>query len=390
MTNLRNKKSYLVACNLITLLYLSLILSACSNTNLDNDPTLSVSVADESLPGLTAPPTSIQNTPTVDLIPTKTNQRPVETPTPFLKASLMPTLESQPTMIPTADPYDGLTITELTTRSYGRGQLDILDTLEANDDFTRYLITFPSDDLTIYGFMNVPNEGYLFPVVILLHGYVDPEEYETLSYTTRYADYLARAGFFVIHPNLRGFPPSDSGEDHYRTGLAIDVLNLISIIRSQSQDPLGYLRRADTDNIHLWGHSMGGGVALRVITVNNEAYIRAAVLYGSMSGDELLNYQQIKIWSEGRAGDFELSAPPSVLDQISPIGFLDRINAAVSIHHSLDDQVVPAAWSDILCQRLKALNHPVECHVYHGLPHTFRGSGDAVFMERTVDFFRRH
>lgn len=390
MTYRGNKKIYPVAWNFITLIYLSLILCACSNSNLDNGPELAATVVDKPTSGLTAPPTLIQNTPTVDLIPTLTSQRLVETPTPIPKATLVPTLESQPTLIPTADPYDGLTISDLATRSYGGGQLEIVDTLENNESFTRYLITFPSDDLIIYGFMNVPNEGDHFPVAIVLHGYVDPDEYQTLSYTTRYADYLARAGYFVIHPNLRGFPPSDSGEDHFRTGLAIDVLNLISIIHGQSQDPLGYLRRADADNIHLWGHSMGGGVALRVITVNNEAYIRAAVLYGSMSGDELLNYQQIRIWSEGQAGDFELLASPSVLDQISPFGFLDRINAAVSIHHSRDDQVVPAEWSDILCQRLMDLNHPVECHVYHGLPHTFHGSGDTVFMERTVDFFRRH
>jgi dienelactone hydrolase len=337
----------------------------------------------------TFPPLNVA-TRTPSKVPPLTRHSPTALPSSLPRLVASSTVVASPLIKATADPYQGLAISDLASRSYGGGELVILDTLEVKESYTRYLITYPSDNLTIYGFMNVPNEGDHFPVAIVLHGYIAPEDYQTLTYTTRYADVLAEAGYFVIHPNLRGFPPSDSGDDHFRTGLAIDVLNLISIIRTQSQDPLGYLRRADTENIHLWGHSMGGGIVLRVITVNNEPYIRAAVLYSSMSGDEVLNYEQIKIWSDGLAGDLELSAPPTVIAAISPINFLERIRAPISIHHSQADQVVPSEWSDSLCQQLKELNHPVECHVYQDLPHTFQGAGEAVFIERTIDFFARH
>ena len=43
----------------------------------------------------------------------------------------------------------------------------------------------------IYGFMNVPNADGPHPVIIALHGYIDPAIYQTLDYTTRYADALA-------------------------------------------------------------------------------------------------------------------------------------------------------------------------------------------------------
>ena len=49
-----------------------------------------------------------------------------------------------------------------------------------------------------------------FRVVIALHGYIPAYEYETLDYSTRYADSIARKGYIVLHPNMRNFPPSDS------------------------------------------------------------------------------------------------------------------------------------------------------------------------------------
>jgi dipeptidyl aminopeptidase/acylaminoacyl peptidase len=135
---------------------------------------------------------------------------------------------------------------------------------------------------------------------------------------------------------------------------------------------------------------MGGGVALRVLTINTEPYIRAAVLYGSMSGNEQWNYEQIQEWSNGSRGEFELAASPEMMEAISPINYLDRITAPISIHHSDADATVPLAWSEDLCGRLQALNHPVECFTYRDIPHTFNGPGDALFMERVIAFFRQY
>jgi dipeptidyl aminopeptidase/acylaminoacyl peptidase len=232
--------------------------------------------------------------------------------------------------------------------------------------------------------MNVPQGEGPFPVAIVLHGYIDPDEYNTLAYTTRYADNLAQNGYLVLHPNLREYPPSDSGPNRFRVGMAIDVLNLLAIVREQAGQP-GPLRRADAQAIGLWGHSMGGGITLRVITV--DPGIRAAVLYGSMSGDERMNYERVLYWTGGERGHEELETPEEALRRISPIEYLERIEAAVSIHHSAADAVVPPEWSHDLCERLDALGKRVECFTYAGLPHTFRGEGDRLFMQRVVTFF---
>lgn len=315
-----------------------------------------------------------------DLLPPTVTQTPA-TATP------VPSLTPLPSA--TANPYAGLGIADLAAREYGAGELDIIDTLEETDTYTRYLITYPSDGLTIYGFLSVPNEGSKFPVAIVAHGYIPPQEYQTEAYTTRYADALTEAGFFVIHPNFRNYPPSDEGDNPFRTGYAIDLLNLIAIVQEQSRHPHGYLRRADGENIHLMGHSMGGGVVLRVATVWPEA-VKALVLYGSMSGDETKNYARIQEWSGGIQGQFELAASPADLLAIAPIHHLDRLRAAVSIHHSLDDDTVPAAWSEELCGLLQAIRHPVECFTYENTPHTFNGYADTLFIERMIAFFRQY
>jgi dipeptidyl aminopeptidase/acylaminoacyl peptidase len=279
-----------------------------------------------------------------------------------------------------------LTIADLTSRTYGGGELSIEEVMAVTAAFTRSLVSYPSEGLTLYGFMNTPQGQGPFPVALVMHGYIPPENYNTIAYTTRYADALAQAGYLVIHPNYRNYPPSDEGPDPFRVDHSVDVLNLIAIIRAQAGQP-GPLQVADPSFIGMLGHSMGGGITLRTITISNQ--VQAAALYGAMSGDEQRNYEKIFEWSGGQRGLEEMNTPAEDLQRISPIFYLDRISAAVSIHHGDNDGTVPLAWSVELCDQLQALTKVVECFTYPGQPHTFQGEGDQLFIQRVVDFFKR-
>ncbi len=325
------------------------------------------SCAPATQPGATIPPVTF-------------TQSPTQTAPP-------PTATFLPAVSPTPDLYYLYTNDYLRSRLYGGGQVEFLEVLGQNVFFTKYLIRYPSDGLNIYGFANIPNDAGPHPVIIALHGYIDPAVYYTLDYTTHYADALANAGYIVLHPNLRGYPPSDEGENLFRVGMAIDVLNLIELVKTQSggDDPL---RSADPTLIGLWGHSMGGGISTRVLTVSQD--VDAAVLYGSMSGDEQKNYEAIRVWSGSARGLDELEIPTGELTRISSMYFFDRITAAVSIHHGMADTLVPLEWSVLTCDQLRALGKNVDCIYYENLPHTFYGAGDEEFIRNTIQFFNRH
>ncbi len=314
------------------------------------------------------------------------------TATPTSTVTPEPTITATSTSSSTPDPFQEYSIDYLARRGYGGGELQVEEVMAVNSYFTRTLVSYPSDALRIYGFMNTPRRvsgeaAEKLPVVIALHGYIDPAVYATLDYTTRYADALARAGFLVLHPNLRGYAPSDEGDNFFRVGMAVDVLNLIAIIKEQAGQP-GPLERADPAMIGIWGHSMGGGISTRVITVSSD--IRAAVLYGAMSADEQKNFERIySYFSEGQRGIEELSAPEEAFQRISPIYYLDHIQAAVSIHHGANDPDVPLAWSLDLCQRLNELGKTVECFTYDRQPHTFHDEGDQLFIQRMIEFYSK-
>ena len=320
-------------------------------------------------------------------------QAPTVTPTFTSSPTLIPTpsvTPSQtpvPTLSPTPGPYFAYTNEYLDSRAYGGGQIEFVEVLGQNLYFTRYLIRYPSDGLNIYGFANIPNDAEKHPVIIALHGYIDPAAYNTLDYTTHYADALASAGYIVLHPNLRGYLPSDNGDNLFRVGMATDVLNLIALIQTQSGGA-DQLQTADPNSIGLWGHSMGGGITTRVLTVTDD--VKAAVLYGSMSGDEQKNYEAIKQWSGSTRGLDELNIPIEALNRISSMYFFQNITAAVSIHHGMADELVPLNWSEVTCEQLRTIGRNVECQYYEGMPHTFYGQGDEQFIQNTIRFFNQY
>lgn len=286
---------------------------------------------------------------------------------------------------PVSSAYEPYTIEFLRNRTYGGGNIEITEIAEETDAFTRYFIRYPSDGLNIHGFVNIPKGEGPFAVIVAMHGYVDPVIYETLDYTTSAMDVIAQRGYIVFHPNLRGYPPSDNGDNSFRVGMAVDVLNLIALIKAEA-GPSELFVTAAADRIGLWGHSMGGGIALRVLTVSSD--IKAATLFASLSGDELKNAELLL--SSDPALQKELETSPAIMEYISPMYYYRNITAFVQLQHGSVDQVVPVAWAEETCSAMMAAGVQVECIYYPTEDHTFRRRVADQINSTLFGFYEAH
>ena len=323
-------------------------------------------------------------TPTSSVRPTSTAApTPTVTPTPTMTPT--PTVSPTPTITPTPTPHPlaGYTIEGLRERVYSGGDIQITNSITQTDSFTKYLIRYPSDDLTITGMMNVPDGEGPFPVVILNHGYIPPSRFWSGADTWRTADHLAALGYLTISPDFRGWGGSDSGENFFRTGLVIDVSNLISSLSS--------LPQADPERVGMWGHSMGGGVTTKSITIDPR--IKAAVLYAPVSGDDT---DVIRRWGRGAGGGEdtllartyrEASADADFLRLTSPIYYFDFVTAPVQIHQGTADTSTPPHWAEAIRDALQAAGKDVDYFDYPGQGHALQGEHWDLFMQRVADLF---
>lgn len=360
---------------------------------------------------------------------------PASLPSPNLTivTSIPPTLVPTYTPVPNAEeliyPY---TINGLRERKYRSGKITIIEELLQTELFARYLFEYPSDGLTITGIMQIPKNGREpFPVIVMNHGFFSRFVFASGDGTDRAAEFLNRRGYLTISSDYRSWGGSDNGPSLFYSGLVIDVINLINAIPSIPQ--------ADYEHVGLWGHSMGGGVTFKVLTVypalpsprlrlnaggmineiDDKVHIKAAVLYSPVSADDS---DIIARWGPGCVGDIasgerlfgcnssdilpldlspaliaaykEAVSRADLLEQVSAIHHLEYVTAPVQIHYgTLDGEFLngtPPEWSKKAYEAFVKANKPVELYGYEGERHSFLADQWWSFMERSARFFDMH
>lgn len=293
----------------------------------------------------------------------------------------LPTLTFTPS--PTVPPLAAYTVDALAARSYGEGDLLVAEELPSTLPFHQYVMEYPSDGMRVTALGYIPFGDGPFPVIVVLHGYIAPDEYYRGLDSALLAETYAQNGYAAIMPDYRGHMGTAGGPNPLRIPYVVDTLNLIA-----SLDTLDVL---DGEQVGVIGHSMGGGVATYLTVLPSE--VDAVVLYGSMSADQAVNWQYINdVWAPywmGRTAR-EYGSPethPELYMQISPMSYLDRVAVPVQIHHGDADTIVPVEWSRELAARLEQAARPVTYYEYPGAPHTFRGTELALLRERTLAFF---
>jgi len=146
----------------------------------------------------------------------------------------------------------------------------------------------------------------------------------------------------VIKPDYRGHGRSDgSDESPTRTiDYSIDVMNLIA--------GLSHIEDADTGNIFLYGHSMGGEIGLRILTVNQT--LKGATLWAALTEpfpENTLYFVRKRSREEADRLQIKIDKviSPEEYNLISPLNYMDSIHAPILVHHGTDDESVPFKWS---------------------------------------------
>jgi dipeptidyl aminopeptidase/acylaminoacyl peptidase len=373
----------------VPLLLCALAFSACSPAQNEQaavaapEPAVNPTAIAPSAPEPVAAATAVPATPTTE-------------PSPTAAPTAIP-----PTAPPTATPdpwaeYAPYTIEGLRAREYGiEGEIEILDTLEQARNFTRYLIAYPSDGLRITGMLNLPRGEGPFPVVILNHGYYPLDVYQTGNGSKLAADYLANRGFLTLSPDFRSHAGSDNAVNLFRAGHVIDTLNLIPLAQK--------LPQAQPGQVGMWGHSNGGAITAKAITISDQ--IAAAVIYAPASSNIVEDYQ-FRVERSGRRApsstprgavsrvttEFPVAPEqaPDLYERLSPLPYLSYVSAAVEIHWGTADQTVPYKWPGDLLDGLRDAGKQAEYFEYAGQPHSFQGAGNQLYLERIAEFFSRH
>jgi len=230
--------------------------------------------------------------------------------------------------------------------SFDGRDLRVGKVLARTSAYTRYAVSYRSGDLKITGIMNVPKGKGPFPVVVLAHGYIDPDVYWSGQGFRREQDTLARKGYVAFHVDYRNHAGSDddpANETSLRIGYAMDVINAALAIRSSG---LTYL---DPDRIALLGRSMGGSVAFNAAVIRPGTF-DAIITYATTSTNAIDNFNRWQRYDADRAkaiirrfGDPRTN--PTKWAQASSVNYFDRITEPVLMIHGTADESCPIAWA---------------------------------------------
>ncbi len=296
----------------------------------------------------------------------------------------IPTLSQEP---------PAMAIEVLRAREYPATPLTITETLTPGSNYTRFIASYQSDGLTIYGLLTVPNGAKPqngFPAILFLHGYLPPDSYVTTADYVATQGGLAESGFITYKPDLRGHGKSEGVATgaHFSPDYTIDSLNALAALRE--------FDGVNPDALGLWGHSNGGEIGLRVIEITDE--VKAAVFWAGVVGsyrDMLETYLDRITFLKRQSADVfgtygSPSANPAYWDQIEPYNYLSYISTPIQLHHGNNDSEVPVELSRSLFSALEDAGVTAEFYEYPGADHNMTGTAFSQAMSRTVDFFRKY
>ena len=304
-----------------------------------------------------------------------------------------PTINNQSLVI--EKPLDKYTYQALKNTVFTGSQITIDKMIKDEEQFTSYLFYYKVNNYKISGLMNIPKQSGNYPVIIMIRGYVDRNNYVTGIGTSHGGEVMAKNGFITLAPDYLGYgssdnPPINSLEDRFLS--YVSTIELIKSLNTLNQQLTSKSIKAQYDNNHIgiWGHSNGGQIALSVIEITGEKY--PTVLWAPVSKPfpySILYYTD-DIDDHGKAlrkviANFESNYD---IEKYSLTNYFDWIKAPIQIHQGSNDEAVPISWSDSLNQTLNKKKKEVEYFTYVD-DHNFSQGNWNLVIQRTMEFYNQ-
>jgi len=308
--------------------------------------------------------------------PTGTTRPPTALPSPTSTATPPPTVEPSATPVPTPTMHPFM-IAAMRELEYPGSAITIEGEFDRGANYARYDASYRSEGLKVYALLTIPDgepPAGGWPGVVFVHGHIPPDQYRTGERYKAYVDRIARAGFVVLMPDLRGHHRSEGlAVSGNRDGAyTIDALNAVAALQAHPQ--------VDAERIGMWGHSMGGGITLRSMVISSQ--IKAGVIWAGVVAPYPAPVQRWPRPIEGAVDTAEFWAA------VSPNSFLADLSGPLQLHHGTADDSVPIAWSEELVEQLEAVGWRYEYWIYDGNDHNLSKS-IPLAMDRSVAFFDR-
>jgi hypothetical protein len=182
-----------------------------------------------------APIAQATKPPTATATPTDT-PAPTATPSPTVTPTATRTPTATPTATPTPTPLSPLSIEWMRKQSFPGSDLVIEQKLDPGRNYSRYIASYRSDGLKIYGLLTIPNgdkPATGWPIVIFNHGYIPPAQYRTTERYVAYQDAFASSGYITFKSDYRGHGNSEgrAAGGYGNVDYTVDVLNAMASVK---------------------------------------------------------------------------------------------------------------------------------------------------------------
>lgn len=217
--------------------------------------------------------------------------------------------------------------------------------------------------------------------IVYAHGGVGTRNEERLAIGEQA---LVDAGFTVLAPDYRGSSGYGTSFLHANDGEMgeVDLDDLVAGAR--------YLRRRGFDRVGIFGESWGGYFALSGVT-RRSAFDAAASICGPTDLYRAAENGRLSVARQKFGVTDETEEERAILEERSPITYVDSLSVPVCLFHGAADGSVPVEHTEEFSEALSETDVPHETHIYEGEGHIIQDAENRIDLYGELrSFFSRH